>query len=128
MDITTADAFNALRGYSDWTGSPTLKAAALVRAQDYIDATYRLRLDLTADEQRTVDSAICLLARDLLNSPLAIRATAAVAKESKEGAGFKKAVEYADAPADPYPFITILLAPLLVATGPASFAIGKLVR
>jgi hypothetical protein len=129
MDITQANAYNTLRGYTDWIGSDAVKMAALVRAQDYITANYTIRDNLTATEQTRLDGAIYLLARDMLTSNTqTLRATAAVIKESKEGAGFKKAVEYADAPTDLYPYITILVAPLCVSATVATFAIARLVR
>lgn len=129
MDVTQADAFNAARGYTNWAGTNVVKAAALVRAQDYIGANYNLRSTLTTQEQSRLDSATCLLARDMLTDTSAsIRAQATVTKESKELSGMKKSVEYADAPRDLYPYVTALLTPLCVATASVTYAIGKLVR
>lgn len=129
-DLSTANALADERGFTDWAAQPALnRTRALVRAGDYL-RRYKLRAELTADEQATVDLAALLVARDLLtnDTPLSLRSTPQVVKESKEGAGFKKAVEYGDAPADPYPDTTILLAPLCVSPASSAFAIGKLVR
>lgn len=129
MDVTQADAFNNARGYSDWTGTPAAKSAALIRAMDYISANYNMRPLLSVAEQSRLDTATYFLARDMLNNPSgSIRAQAAIVKESKEGAGFKKSTEYADAPIDPYPAVSVLLNTLTVSTEVASYAIGKLVR
>jgi hypothetical protein len=66
-------------------------------------------------EQDTVSLATLLVARDILLNPApALRASAAVKKTEKQLNTLKTSTEYFDAPVDPYPRVTALLAPLLV--------------
>jgi hypothetical protein len=39
--VAAADAYATLRGITAWTGTNTVKESALVRATDYLEATYR---------------------------------------------------------------------------------------
>lgn len=39
--VATANAYATLRGLTDWTGTDAVKEAALIRATDYLEATYR---------------------------------------------------------------------------------------
>jgi len=129
-DLSTANALADERGFDDWSAQSALdRTRALIRAGDHL-RRYKLRAELTADEQTLLDLATLLVARDLLtnDTPLSLRSAPQVVKEAKEGAGFKKSVEYGEAPADPYPDITALLASLCVVPAGSSFAIGKLVR
>ncbi|NML04274.1 hypothetical protein [Sphingomonas sp. G-3-2-10] len=129
-DIDDANTFNAARGYTDWAAlSSPVREAALVRASDYIGMRYALRDPSTGAEDTLLGTARYIIARDLATNeqPFPIRAETPVAKEAKELAGMKKSTEYGDAPADPYPLVTSLLAPLMLTTTNA-VTFGRLVR
>lgn len=115
--ITTADQLALERDYTKWTNAqPVEKLPVLARASDYILGRYYLRSDLTETETARVDLATFLIANDLLANPdtLALRASQPVKKTNKELKGMVTSTEYFEAPADPYPQITAMLAPLLV--------------
>lgn len=103
------------RGFTDWRGNG--RAAALLNASDYIRG-YKLRSTLTDDEQVTVNLATLLIARDMLtNDAPALRASAPVKKTEKQLNALKTSTEYFEVPADPYPRVTAMLAPLAARTG-----------
>lgn len=119
--------YHAIRQNEDWSElDPAFASALLQDAEDYIRLSYPIRSDLTADEQRVLDGIVCRLADVFRATPPQVAATAAVKKESKELAGMKKSLEYADAPTDPYPYITAVLRPF-IARAP-TIAMGRLVR
>lgn len=129
-DIDDANTFNAARGYSDWAAlAAAAREAALVRASDYIGMRYALREPSTGAEDTLLSTARYIIARDLaVNAkPFPIRAETPIAKEAKELSGMKKSTEYGDAPTDPYPLVTSLLAPLMLTTANA-VTFGRLVR
>ncbi len=129
--LEQAAAYNELRGYEDWSELPASQARALLQdAEDYIRTVYKpIRPDLNVDEQRMFDNIVCRLAAIFQTKPPQVAAEPAIKKESKEGVGFKKEVEYVAADSDPYPYITavIPLFRLSVTTG-NGFVIGRLVR
>lgn len=112
--LEQATAYNELRGYEDWSELPDAQAAALLQdAEDYIRTAYRVRSDLTAGEHRVFDNIVCRLAAMFQTKPPQVAATPAIKKESKEGAGFKKEVEYVAVGSDPYPYITAVIGSFL---------------
>jgi hypothetical protein len=127
--LEQASIYNTARGNTAWaTLNSPLATALLQDAEDYIRSVYPVRSGLTADEQRLFDGIVCRLASIFQTKPVQVAAAAAIKSEKKEGAGFKKEVEYADAGSDPYPYVTAVVRPLLVSTGTGGFTIGRLVR
>lgn len=128
--LEQANTYNEVRGNELWSDlEPAQVRALLADAEDYIRSVYPIRSDLDATEQRIFDGVVCRLAGIFQTKPPAVAGTPAIKKESKEAAGFKKSVEYADTPADPYPYVTAVLRPYLrTASGSASFQIARLVR
>ncbi len=129
MDIETADAFHLARDNADWAGTPTEKSAAIVRAQDYIAAYYRLKPDTPADHPLLVRATL-FLAVQFLNGfdPIKQEASVTRSKIVVEGAVTEE-FEYADAP-DPlerYPFVTFTLQPIL-AGGSGGLSMMRIVR
>lgn len=128
MELETSKTYATDRGYTDWTGESDAELTRyLLLAQDYIDARYTFKSDLTDAEQSKLDVAQFKIAYDiLLNGEQPIRAERIALKESKELAGMKVSREYEDTHVDPYPAVTRLLAPILIGGGSVRF--GKLVR
>lgn len=114
--LEQSNTYNEVRGNEEWSELPAAQARALLQdAEDYIRGAYSIRSNLTEDEQRTFDGIVCRLAAIFQNKPPQVDATASIKKESKEGAGFKKEVEYNAASSDPYPYVTAALRSLLQA-------------
>lgn len=112
--LTQANTYNAIRRNADWDELDTDEAEALLQdAEDYIRSVYAVRTDLAVEEQRIFDGIVCRLAAIFQKNPPPVDAAPAIKKESKEGAGFKKSVEYADGSSDPYPYITAVIRPFL---------------
>lgn len=113
-EIQEADEFNTVRAYTPWNElSVAQKVAALAVADDYIMANYAIKTELSEDEKARFSVAKYQLAREFSVAPPTLLATAPVQKQrdKMEGVGETETV-FADAPADPYPRITGLLAPL----------------
>ena len=131
MNVSDANELALIRGDIDWADAGSgEKAAALVRASDYILATYRLRGELGDDEQALVDLATYLVARDLLLNPVPLptRSSAPVTKETNKLAGMENTVEFGAAPVDPFPIVTGILRSVIASVYRTSFAIGRAVR
>lgn len=128
--LEQAQTYNTLRGNELWEELDDPVAAALLQdAEDYIRGAYPVRANLTNEEQRTFDGIVCRLASVFQVTPPAAAASPAIKKESKEGVGFKKEVEYVAAGSDPYPYVTAILRGLLATASVSSgFAIGRLIR
>lgn len=125
--LEQANTYHAVRQNEDWLElDPGLATALLSDAEDYIRTTYSLRVIQTPDEQRIFDGIVCRLADLFRTSPPAVAGKAALKKESKEIMGLKKSVEYADAPSDPYPYVTAMLSLFIVK--PAGVTMGRMVR
>ena len=129
--LEQANTYNELRGNELWSDLEAAQARALLQdADDYVRGVYGpIRTDLTTDEQRMFDGIVCRLASIFQTKPPAVAATAAIKKESKEGANIgKKETEYFEGPSDPYPYITAVIAPFrraVSATG--TFYMGPVV-
>ena len=130
MDLATSKSYAAARGYLVWGAEDDADLEALLlKAADYIMAHYRLKATLTVLEQARYDQAQFMIALDILTNgevPLH-NATSNITKEEKEGAGFRKLVEYGEQEADRYPRVTALLKWMLVGGG-AGVSFGKLTR
>ena len=121
-----ADLYHGDRATPGWsTAEDANRDAALIRATDYIDAHYRFtELDLPTRARATI--ALAALA---LNDTLAGRAERDVVETEQklEGVGSKR-LKYADrAPADPYPVVTKILAPITVQAS-GGVTVGRLIR
>jgi hypothetical protein len=126
--LEQSNTYNEVRGNEGWSELSAAQARALLQdAEDYIRGAYPIRSDLTENEQRTFDGIVCRLAAIFQNKAPQVDATPSIKKESKEGAGFKKEVEYNAAPSDPYPYVTAAVRLLLV-TRTGSLIMGRLVR
>lgn len=118
MDITLseANAYHALRGNEVWQyfGTDAEKLAALYRASDFIRRSYRVGTDDVS--AALVREATIMLAPsiDKLDERLAA-ASIESTKESLEGVGATE-IKYR-ASGDPFPDITLLLAPALTQSG-----------
>jgi hypothetical protein len=114
--IEQAQAYNFARKNELWEElTPTQALVLLQDAEDYIRGAYDLRVSLTLEEGRILDNAICRLAATFQSTPPQVANNAALKRESKEGAGFKKETEYFAATGDPYPYITALMRALVKA-------------
>jgi hypothetical protein len=123
--LEQANSYNAVRGNENWSDLDTPVAVALLQdAEDYIRAVYPVRSDLTIDEQRIFDGIVCRLAAIFQSKPPQVDAVASIKKESKEGAGFKKEVEYNAASDDPYPYITAVIRPFLQSASRSGIYVG----
>lgn len=124
--LEQANTYQAIRENDDWAElAPALATALLQDAEDYIRGTYPVRPDLTLDEQQRFDAIVCRLAGIFQTKPPQDTAAPAIKKEAKEGAGFKKEVEYAETGSDPYPYITAVIRPLLRTASGATLYQGK---
>ncbi|MHA0319058.1 DnaT-like ssDNA-binding protein [Sphingomonas melonis] len=146
LTVAQATEFHADRGNDDWAdASPAQMATALVRATDYIEATYRAHGDPLAMSQGLqwprlgdwgldprVQRATAILALEALSGPLMGRATRGVKMELVEGDGAGKLQTiYDDAgPEDPFPHATAILSEIasLRASGGSSVTGGRVVR
>lgn len=129
--VQQANTYNLVRGNEDWADlqQDTPRAIALLEdAEAYIRGTYSLRSTFTPSEQAMFDGVVCRLAAIFQTNPPQGAALASIKSEKKEGAGFKKEVEYNAAPADPYPYITAVLRSLLAPTTVGSAVMARLVR
>lgn len=118
--LTQANTYHTARGNTDWTALATANAAKanalLADAEQHIRGKYNLRSVLSANEQALLDDLVCRLAQLFIANPPEASTTASIKSEKKEGAGFKKEVEYNATSGDPYPYITTAIRPLLVAS------------
>ncbi|UYY77498.1 hypothetical protein [Sphingomonas sp. R1] len=127
--VTFANSYNTARGNTAWSNLDTTEASALLQdAEDYIRSVYKVRTNLTTDEQRIFDGLVCRLAATFQTDPAPVAAPQAVKMEKKELAGMKKETEYFQSNTDPYPYITATIRPFLVATTATTVSFGKLVR
>jgi len=128
--LEQATTYNTARQNEEWSELEPEQARALLQdAEDYIRTVYPIRSNLDVDEQRIFDSVVCRLASLFQFKPPAVADSPAIKKESKEGVGFKKSVEYADGGTDPYPYVTAVLRPFLRTANPSvAFQIARLVR
>lgn len=72
VTVEEADAYATARDWTDWTGTPTEKTAALRRAQDFIANSYNARwVDewTQADAPEEVKQAVIIAARQELVHP-----------------------------------------------------------
>lgn len=119
IDNTSADAFLAPRYGEDWTDlDADVKTACLLKAQDYISATYTFIVD-APEEEACFKAATFYLAHALSTNALTIASSDAVAshEERLEGVVTEKTSYIVDAKRDPYPLVTKLLSPITARTG-----------
>lgn len=126
-DLTTANAYFADRNITAWAdATDEEKSAALIRATDYIDATYIFRSVKLTDEQElqnprygetelnpaiikaTLELALIALTTDLFT------VTRDVISEETSVGSVSTSVTYSKPVTDPYPMITRLLADISV--------------
>jgi hypothetical protein len=113
METQIADAFHLARNNEAWEGTEAEKSAAILRAEDYVEAVYSLRADTPTDHPLLV-KALCLLALEFLTNPPALKQERQVLKSKEDTAGvLVEEFEYSETPADPYPLVTSLLRPLM---------------
>lgn len=140
--VAEADDYHALRENDAWEAAePSKKAAALVRATDYLNAFYHApHCPLLATQAMTwptivddglparVKTATITLALDALAGPLSGPASRGIKSttESLEGVVSEQTVYDDEAPADPYPAITAMLAPIAFLRGPNMITMGNL--
>lgn len=133
ITLEQIDTFHADRGNAEWAaldaeGENKNRTAALLNALDYIEATYA-PLVAEYEAQTRYLIALAILALRLAQNPETGVASPVVKSEKKEGAGFKKEVEYFEpASSDPFPGVTALIAPLQAGNSSASVTFGKMVR
>lgn len=126
--LEQANTYNTMRGNAEWSKLTTSVATSLLEdAEAYLRGSYSIRATLTVAEQRIFDGLVCRLASIFQITPPQGAATAPIKSEKKEGAGFKKEVEYNTITSDPYPYIAVAIRPLL--TLPSSGVVfARLVR
>lgn len=139
----TIEAFKAhheLRG--EFVGFPDAEIiAALVKATDYIEAYYPASTVRLNPEQglqwpatgataipAPVVAATLTLALYALNGPLTAPASRGIKSKTIKGDAGEIATVYDDAPADPYPAITAMMAPLMTRSAGGGLIMGKLTR
>jgi hypothetical protein len=127
--IEQAAAYNKARGNEDWeeVESDDQAEALLQDAEDYIRANYSLRSDLDPNEQKLLDNMIYRLAAAFLSAPPSTTARPLVKKEVVEGDAGKLETEYFEVAADPYPYVTTMIQPL-VRRASGGLTIGRLIR
>ncbi|MGZ0071717.1 hypothetical protein ACT9ST_08425 [Sphingobium limneticum] len=131
VTLDQVDTYHAERGNTDWAAIEEVpkRNALLLKALDYVEGNYA---PLVADAEETPRylMAVALLALRISQQPTTDLSAPVVKSEKKEGAGFKKEVEYFEPVAvDPFPGVTKLIEPLKkVAPASYGFAAGKLVR
>lgn len=112
--IEQAQVYNAARKNDDWLDlTPAAANALLTDAEAYI-RSYPLRSELTLQEHVLLDQLICRLAAEFQKSPPQVSTRPVLKKDIKEGAGFKKEQEFYESVGDPYPYISVVIRPLLV--------------
>lgn len=126
--LAAANEYHALRATPGWD-TATNKEAALVRATDYIDTTYKLTPVVEGAVHHLVVKATIVMAAYALTDTLTAKANREVVEEEKELTGVsKKKVKYSEAKiTDPYPMVTKILAPL-TGQGSASITTGKITK
>ena len=127
VTLQQIDTFHADRGNDAWADLDD-REAALLKALDYEEANYApLKAEATESPRYLI--AIATLALQLAQNPQNGVAGPVVKKEAKEGAGFKKEVEYFEgSSSDPFPGVTQLYAPLRAGQAVPSVSFGRLVR
>lgn len=127
ITLDQVDAFHTDRGNAEWAEIPD-RAAALLKAFDYVEEAYAPLVDGAGETPRYL-LAVATLALRINQKPQDGVAAPVVKSENKEGAGFKREVEYFEpVSADPFPGVTKLFEPLRVSTVTPSVSFGKLVR
>lgn len=140
--VAEADAYHELRENDAWgAATDAAKAGALVRATDYLDAFYHApNCPLLATQARQwptivndtlpakVKTATMALALEALAGPLSGPASRGIksTKESLDGVVSEETVYDDEAPADPFPAITAMLAGLAFLKGVASITMRDL--
>lgn len=141
--VEAADLFHDLRQNAAWlAATEAQKVAALVRATDFIEASYRASaaplmqgqgLQFPTSDPRAfpmVVGATILLSLDALSGPLNSRQDRGI-KSTKGGVGpLSDEIVYDDAaPTDPYPHVTAALAHYATpAFGGGFVRVGRLIR
>lgn len=130
--LADADAYHAARATASWTAAdPAARTAALIRATDYIDATYTFTVTPylgTALDALLVKATIAMAA-NALGKDLAGEVTRDVLEREEELTGVVKERTKYDTTkiADPYPLITKILAPITGSTG-GGISVGRLAK
>lgn len=132
-----ADAYCAARGYVDWTGDETAKAAAILRGQLFIAATYNARW-AEVWESVYAPEAVRFAVIEAARRELAEIGTLApdfdptlAVKSRSEGVGpMSESVTYATPDsaaraAKTFPIIEALLAPHLAGMGGNNFSVSR---
>jgi len=140
--VEDADAFHLARRTVEWIDSSDddAKAAALIAATDYLDATYRFRGDpLSVDQALSsprlgdtrlhpliAKATMTLAARFLSGTVSATIAGREVLSDEKTVGPVSTKVTYAaDRPSDPFPDVSGMLRPLTLS---GSWSIGQFIR
>lgn len=141
--LAQALAYHTARLNDAWTltANDAARSAALIRATDYIEATYRApsaKLVATQGLQWPIDSeglpsplvtATVMLALYALDKPLFTPAARGASKTTKKLEGLGELTTEFDEPiSDPYPMITSMLAPLIEVAGSGGLIVGRLIR
>lgn len=130
--ISDADAYLGLRNVAEWdAASLIVREAALVRATDYIDATYTF-IDgplLSGAVHPLVTKATIVMASHALTDTLAGKEERDIVEVEQELSGVgKKRTRYEDRKvSDAYPMVTKILAPITQRTS-SSIGTGKITK
>ena len=130
--LADADAYHGARATTAWAGDDAAKTAALIRATDYIDASYTFTVNpvLGTGLDALLVKATIVMAVYALTDTLAAKAEREIVEEEKELSGVgKKRLKYSDGTSlDPYPMVTKILAPLTGNSGSPGLSFGTLVK
>lgn len=116
-DLASADTYHATRATPSWDGASTAaREAALVRATDYVDASYTFIDGPLLDDavHPLVIKATIVMAAHAIADTLAGRDDRDVIETEQELSGVgKKRIKYDTSKViDPYPLVTKILAPI----------------
>lgn len=129
--LEAADAYQRARKNAAWSEDyeDDEREAALIRATDYLDTAYDLPKP-TGEVHPLIVRATVVLAVYALKHDFFAKQERAVLETEEELSGVtKERVKYdTNAPNDPYPMITRMLAPITGQSGGRSATVGKIIR
>lgn len=128
VTLDQVNTYHTDRDNDGWAALAGRRTGLLRKAIDYV-AVYFAPLRAEAEEDPRYLWCVAELALTFATNPPASVVAATVKREAKEGAGFKKEVEYFEPiPSDAYPVAAAIIAPLRAGVAVQSVSFGKLVR
>ena len=129
--LTTTNAYHTARLTPEWTGTDSAKTAAIIRAIDYITATFTFADDVLPTDTR-LQTAVMALAPFAISAPLTSQDnTRDIVEETVSGDGVGSATtKYGERPTgDRFPFLRGILGDAIKqASNLATITVGKATR